>query len=155
MKILRFLPVVALFALAACNSNSSTTNEVAAADSVEATAEKAVSETEAPAEADVVRVVTPSDFPEPTDAKAVVIDFSAVWCGPCQQFKPVYHAVAGEYAAKADFFAADVDECPELAKKYDISNIPCVVVLKKGAEPVKHVGSMSDAEFKDLLDKSL
>ncbi|MDE5685324.1 MAG: thioredoxin family protein [Paramuribaculum sp.] len=155
MKFLRFLPVVALFAMAACNSGSTTANEGAAADSVEAAADEApATETAAPA-GEVVRVATPSDNPEPTDAKAVVIDFSAVWCGPCQQFKPVYHAVAGEYAAKADFFAADVDECPDLAKKYDISNIPCVVILKKGAEPVKHVGSMSDAEFKDLLNKSL
>lgn len=155
MKFLRFLPVVALFAMAACNSGSTTTNEVAAADSVEAAANEATAtETAAPA-GEVVRVATPSDNPEPTDAKAVVIDFSAVWCGPCQQFKPVYHAVAGEYAAKADFFAADVDECPDLAKKYDISSIPCIVILKKGAEPVKHVGSMSDAEFKDLLNKSL
>ena len=155
MKFLRFLPVVALFAMVACNSGSTTTGEATAADSVApAGNEVPVTETAATA-GDVVRVTTPSDNPEPTDAKAVVIDFSAVWCGPCQQFKPVYHAVAGEYAAKADFFAADVDECPDLAKKYDISSIPCVVILKKGAEPVKHVGSMSDAEFKDLLDKSL
>ena len=63
--------------------------------------------------------------------------------------------MAGEFASKATFYTVDVDECKTLAEKYNVSSIPCVVVLKNGAEPVTHVGFMNEAEFKALVEKNI
>ncbi len=156
MKFFQILPLAALMALAACNSkteNAATDGAAEGADSV------ATEQTEAVADsvsaADVVVDVQPGTDPAAAPGKPAVIDFSAVWCGPCQQFKPIYHKVAGEYASKASFYAADLDECKELGEKYKIESIPTVVILKEGAEPVMHVGLMNEDEFKALLDKNL
>lgn len=152
MKPLSILPLAALAILASCNSKSASTEAPGKAiDSVDvdsAVVHRADT-------ASVVITATPKDDPKPTADKAVVIDFSATWCGPCQQFKPIYHKVAAEYAAKATFYTADVDDCKTLAEKYEISSIPCVVVLKDGAEPVTHVGYMEEDEFKALVQNNI
>lgn len=153
MKFLRILPVAALIALAACNSGPDKKGAESQADTTETQA-VAQTETQTAATSEVIDV-KPGEDPVATPGKPVVIDFSAVWCGPCQQFKPVYHKAASEYASKATFYAADLDECTELGQKYNVTNIPCVVILKDGAEPVIQVGAMDEAAFKELLDKSL
>lgn len=86
----------------------------------------------------------------------VVIDFNATWCGPCQQFGPVFHKVADEYSDKAVFASADVDVCTELAAQYQISSIPTIVIIYPGdREPVSTGGYMNEQEFKTFLDKNL
>ncbi len=149
MKFLQILPLAALMALAACNSKT----ETKSAETADTTATEQTASVESAS--DVVIEVEPGSDPAAEPGKPAVIDFSAVWCGPCQQFKPVYHKVAGEYASKATFYAADLDECKELGEKYNITSIPCIVILKEGAEPVMQVGAMDEAAFKELLDKSL
>lgn len=88
----------------------------------------------------------------------VVVDFNATWCGPCKQFAPTYHKVAKEYSDKATFASADVDVCEALAEKYNVSNIPCVVIIypeSANRQPVSIVGSLPEKDFKDFLDKNI
>lgn len=156
MKFFQILPIAALMAFASCDSKTTSDAAKNAAETADSTVTEQAAAPEAVAEAsDGVIDVKPGMDPAAAPGKPVVIDFSAVWCGPCQQFKPVYHKAAGEYASKATFYAADLDECTELGKKYNITNIPCIVILKDGAEPVIKVGAMDEATFKELLDKSL
>jgi len=159
MKLLHILPVAALILLAACNtktgSNNPTENQ---ADTTTTTGQQETTDTTTTVVTDtasVVKTAVPSDDPVPTADRAVVIDFSATWCGPCQQFKPIFHKVAEDFASKATFYTVDVDDCKNLADKYKVSSIPCVVVLKQGAEPVTHVGLMDEAEFKALVEKNI
>lgn len=152
MKIQKLLPV-ALLILAACNSKTETKIE-AADTTATAPAAEAAADTAA-VQADAVVTLTPTDKPKAEPGKPAVIDFSATWCGPCQQFKPIYHKVAGEYAQKATFYTADLDECEALGREYNVTSIPCIVILVDGKEPVSQVGFMTDTEFKALLDKSL
>lgn len=144
--------MAALMILAACNSK---TDNNSSADATDKAAADSVTTEQTVAEAEVVKVLTPADAPKAEPGKPVVIDFSAVWCGPCQEFKPVYHQVAAEYGSKATFYTADLDECTDLGKQFEVTSIPCIVILKDGAEPVKKVGYMSEGEFKALLDSSL
>lgn len=162
MKLSYLLPIALGLLVASCGTKTDSkpatdTADSAAVAAVDTTAQKAAeaTDTTAAAAGDVVTALTPADKPAPTADKAVVIDFSATWCGPCQQFKPIYHKVAGEYAQKATFYSADTDECPDLAKQYDVTSIPCVVILREGKEPVSHVGFLSESEFKDLLNANL
>lgn len=152
MKIQKLLPA-ALLIFAACNSKTETKTE-SADSTATAPATEAAADTAA-VQADAVVTLTPTDKPKAEPGKPVVIDFSATWCGPCQQFKPIYHKVAGEYAGKATFYTADLDECEALGREYNVTSIPCIVILVDGKEPVSQVGFMTDTEFKALLDKSL
>lgn len=152
MKIQKLLPA-ALLILAACNSKTETKTE-AADTTATAPATEAAADTAA-VQTDAVVTLTPTDKPKAEPGKPAVIDFSATWCGPCQQFKPIYHKVAGEYAQKATFYTADLDECEALGREYNVTSIPCIVILVDGKEPVSQVGFMTDTEFKALLDKSL
>lgn len=156
MRKLTFIAAAAFLAMTACNSKSATTPE-AAADSVPAAVKEFKDTVATVVDAHVRSVVTvrPGEDPAPTADKPAVIDFSATWCGPCQQFKPIYDKVAGEYADKATFYSADLDELAELGKKYGVTSIPCIVILKKDAEPIAQVGYMDENEFKSLLDKNL
>ncbi len=61
-----------------------------------------------------------------------VVDFSATWCGPCKMLAPVLEQISEEMT-DVNFFNVDVDEAPELAESFGITNIPALVVLKDGA----------------------
>lgn len=94
-------------------------------------------------------------LPEPTAKKAVVIDFNASWCMPCRMFKPAFDRAAKDYGSKAVFVSVDIDENTELAKSYGVRSIPYVVVLRKGQEPVTHLGAMSYDDFRAFLNEAL
>ena len=81
----------------------------------------------------------------------VMLEFSATWCGPCQQVKPLVHELAGEVAGKAKVVPIDVDEHPDLAQKYGVRGIPCFVVVKNGKETARQVGGIPKSEMRRLL----
>lgn len=82
--------------------------------------------------------------------KTVLVDFHAVWCGPCRMQGPIVEEIANE---NPDIFVGkvDVDEVEELAYRYDIQSIPTLLILKDGKAVKKFVGLTS----KDNLLKEL
>ena len=54
----------------------------------------------------------------------VLVDFSAVWCGPCQMMGPVLDQLSAEYAGKAKIVKVDIDESADLAMKYQVMSVP-------------------------------
>lgn len=97
---------------------------------------------------------TTSDFDAAVEAAPLaVVDFWASWCGPCKMLAPTVEAVAAEYDGKALVGKVNVDEEPELARRFGIANIPTVVYLKHGQEFDRKVGVMPKEALCAPLDK--
>lgn len=82
--------------------------------------------------------------------KPVLIDFWAAWCGPCKMLSPTIEEVANE-VTNAKIGKVNVDEQPELAKKYNVMSIPTLVVIKDGKTVQTVVGARSKADIIKML----
>lgn len=88
-------------------------------------------------------------------APVAMVDFWADWCGPCKMLTPTVEALAEHYGDKVLTGKVNVDEEPELARRFGIMSIPTVVFLQNGKEVDRKVGVMPPQAFTDVLDRYL
>ena len=81
---------------------------------------------------------------------AVLVDFWATWCPPCRMLSPIIDEIAEE-VSDIRVGKINVDEQPELAAQFQISNIPTLIVFKDGKEAKRSVGAISKDAVKDLI----
>ena len=70
----------------------------------------------------------------PINGMPMIVDFSATWCPPCRQLKPIFEKLAADFKGRIDFVTIDVDENPELAQAYGVVNIPMMIFLNKDGQ---------------------
>ncbi len=79
--------------------------------------------------------------------KPVLVDFWAVWCGPCQVQGPIVEEVAASLGDKAKVLKLNVDENPTYAQKFGVMSIPTLMIFKGGTVVKQFIGVTS----KDVL----
>ena len=89
------------------------------------------------------------------EGKLMMVDFWAVWCGPCRMLAPMVDDLAEKYAGKVVVDKVNVDEEQELAIRYGVMSIPTVIFFKDGKEIDRKVGVMPPEAFTKVLDANL
>ena len=82
----------------------------------------------------------------------IVIDFNAIWCGPCKAYAPTFK----EFAAENDSlkcFSLDCQVAPEIAEDFDVKSIPVTILFKNGEEIARKPGKLTKEQLSDFIDQ--
>ncbi|MDP3274230.1 MAG: thioredoxin [Deltaproteobacteria bacterium] len=107
--------------------------------------------------ADGVLTVTDQTFDsEVTESTVpVLVDFSAVWCGPCKALEPIVKDVAKEFSGRLKVVKVDIDDSPGIASRFGIRGVPTVIVVKGGKEVKRQVGLVPKPKLVQLFSDQL
>jgi thioredoxin 1 len=86
---------------------------------------------------------------------AVLVDFSATWCGPCKKLEPVVHEIASEYDGRLKVVKVDVDHAPATAAKFGVLSVPTLLLFRDGAVKDQSIGVLSKRALADRIEKVL
>lgn len=89
-----------------------------------------------------------SNFVEETKSGLVLVDFSAVWCGPCRTVTPIL-----EQLQRIKVTKVDIDQNQELTAKFKVNAVPCIVFLKNGREVHRVVGVRTLTDLQQKVDE--
>lgn len=81
----------------------------------------------------------------------VLVDFTATWCGPCRALAPIIEKVADDCQGKVKVGKLDIDEAPEITKKYGVRSVPTIILFKGGEKTGQHVGLTTHEKIVELL----
>jgi thioredoxin 2 len=82
----------------------------------------------------------------------VVVDFWALWCGPCRTFAPVFEKAAAELGTKFRFVKLNTEASPQSAALFGIRSIPTLAMFAAGREVARESGVMPLSAFKSWLE---
>jgi thioredoxin 1 len=85
----------------------------------------------------------------------VLVEFSASWCVPSQQMKPMLEKIASDYTGKVKFGNLNVDQNPRTASKYQIMGCPTFILLNSGKAINRRVGAQSKKQLVEIIQSAV
>jgi len=85
----------------------------------------------------------------------VLVDFWATWCQPCLAIAPAVKRLADAYQGRLKVVKVDTDENPNVAGRYGVTGIPCLIVFKSGEQVDQIVGYVPEKQLVALVEKHL
>lgn len=100
----------------------------------------------------IIEITSKNQFDEAVKSEILtIVDFWAVWCGPCRVLKPLLHKIAGEHL-EIQLLTVDVDANGDLAGQYNINSIPAVFMFKNGQIVDSFVWVMPENEILEKIE---
>ena len=90
-----------------------------------------------------------------SSSRPVLVDFWAEWCGPCRMLSPTIDQIAEDYDGKVTVGKINIDEEPELARRFGVMSIPTLILFKDGSIVSRSVGVVSKDKIAAMLDAAL
>ena len=99
--------------------------------------------------------ITQNDFENEVlkSDKAVLVDFFADWCNPCQRMGPIVDKVS-ENVQNVKFCKINIDDCPDLVEKYDVMSIPNFKLFKNGQLVAEELGAIGEEGLLNLVNRA-
>ena len=79
-----------------------------------------------------------------------ILYFSATWCGPCKNFKPIMEQVSRELPVQF----VDVDASPQLVAEYGVRSVPTVIIINNGQVSSRQAGVLTESQIKSLWSQN-
>jgi thioredoxin 1 len=101
--------------------------------------------------------ITDADFEQQVlNAEGLVlVDFWATWCGPCKVIAPVLEDLAKTYQGKVTICKLNVEDSTETPAKYDVRNIPKLILFKNGKQEDSRTGALPKGELEAFINAHL
>lgn len=100
----------------------------------------------------MTRIIDTEEFSVEVEnaSETTVVDFFATWCGPCKMLAPVFDEI-GNDIDEVKFLKVDIDKSLELARKFQVTTVPTVIVFKDGEEAERLVGFIPKQKLEDMV----
>ncbi len=85
----------------------------------------------------------------------VIVDFWAVWCGPCKMMAPIFEQAASTMEPQVIFAKLNTQEAPVIATEYHIRSIPTIAIFERGKVINQRAGAMSQADLASWIEQSI
>ena len=89
------------------------------------------------------------------DTKPVIVDFHALWCGPCKVQSPILKELAAELGDRVKVIKIDVDQNNAISSQYQIQSVPTLIVFKNGKPVWRQSGVASKANLYNVLMQNI
>ena len=107
--------------------------------------------------AQAISTLSDTTFDEEVKAaeQPVIVDFWAEWCGPCKMIAPILEEIATEHQGSVRVAKLNVDENPDIARRFDVMSIPTLIVFKDGEPAKRLIGAKGKGQLLQELQEFL
>ncbi len=104
-----------------------------------------------------VEILSTSSFDETLASSdlPVLVDFWAEWCGPCKAIAPILEEIADEQGDRVRIAKLNVDDNPDIARRFDVMSIPTLILFKEGSPEARVVGAKGKGQLVEEISPHL